>query len=153
MDKKDVVRRLMDGIWNQGNTKVAEECIASDARLHDPSMPNAQPGPGALVEQMQTYRGAFPDMKMSIDQQLTDGDCVITRWTCRGTHTGSLAGAPASHRKVTVTGIQIDKFRGDKIGETWVNWDLAGLMQQIGVMPPLGTTTGAGASRGAAIHK
>jgi hypothetical protein len=53
---------------------------------------------------------------------------------------------------VTITGIQIDKFRGDKIAETWVNWDLAGLMQQIGVMPPLGTATTTSASRGA-IHK
>jgi steroid delta-isomerase-like uncharacterized protein len=153
MDNKEVVRRVMDGVWNQGNAKVAEECIAADCRTHDPSVPNAQPGPGVLVEQMKTYRGAFPDMKMTIDQQFAEGDCVITRWTCRGTHTGSLAGVPASQRKVTVTGIQIDKFRGDKIVESWANWDLAGLMQQIGVMPPIGTTTGTSASRGAAIHK
>jgi predicted ester cyclase len=153
MDYKETVRRLVDSGWNQGNTKIAEECLTSDWKMHDPTVPNAQPGPAQMNEMIKQYRAAFSDMKMTIDQQFVDGDCVITRWTSRGTHNGPLFGAAPSHRKVTVTGIEIDRFQGNKIAESWVNWDTAGMMQQIGVMPPLGTGVSTTAARGAGLHK
>jgi steroid delta-isomerase-like uncharacterized protein len=153
MDYKETIRRLTESAWNQGDTKVVEQYLTSDWRLHDPTVPNAQPGPAQMIEMIKQYRAAFPDMKMTIDQLLVEGDYVVARWTSRGTHNGALFGAAPSHRKVTVTGIQIDRFKGDKIVESWVNWDTAGMMQQIGVMPPLGTGASTTAARGAGVHK
>ena len=153
MDNKETARKLMEIGWNQGNNKVFEDAFATDAKYHDPTMPNAPLGAAALIEQTRLYRTAFPDLKMTVDQLMADGDYVVMRWTCRGTHTGPLLGAAPTQRKVTVTGMIINRFTGGKIVETWGNWDAAGLMQQIGVMPPMGAGAGSSATRGAGVHK
>lgn len=154
MNHQEVIRKMVESGWNKGDAKAFEECIAADAQVHDPTVPNAQPGPSTVMGQMKLYRGAFPDMRMTIDQQLVDGDCVVTRWTCRGTHSAPLMGSPATNRKITVTGIQIDRFRGDKIVESWVNWDTSGMLQQIGLMPQMtAPTSGAAVGRTPAVHK
>lgn len=153
MDNKETSRKIFEAGWNQGNAKVFEESIAPDAKYHDPTMPNAPVGPAALTEQMKLYRAAFPDLKMTVDQIIADGDYVVVRWTSRGTHTGPLMGAAPTQRKVTVSGIVINKYTNGKVSEGWVNWDTAGLMQQIGVMPPMGVGAGSSATRGAGVHK
>lgn len=153
MEKKQVVRQIIESVWNKGDAKFAGENIAPNAITHDPMIPNAAPGAAALLEQMRLYRSAFPDLRMTIDDQFADGETVVTRWTARGTHNAALLGVAPTHRKVTVTGIQIDRFENGKVIESWVNWDSMGLMQQIGMLPPLGISTGSAASRGTGLHK
>jgi steroid delta-isomerase-like uncharacterized protein len=81
------------------------------------------------------YRAAFPDLKITVEAQIAEGDLVVTRWSSTGTHEGDLPGLPASHNKVTVTGIGIDRIENGKIVEGWNNWDTLGMMQQLGAVP------------------
>jgi predicted ester cyclase len=81
------------------------------------------------------YLEAFPDTHFTVDAQLADGDYVITRWTATGTQEGELMGLAPSHKRVTVTGITIDRFEGGKVVESWSNWDTMGMMQQLGAVP------------------
>lgn len=84
------------------------------------------------------YRSAFPDTKMTIDLQIAEGDKVTTRWTAHGTHKGELMGIPATGKQVTITGVGIDRIAGGRIVETWGEFDLMGMMQQLGVVPSPG---------------
>jgi steroid delta-isomerase-like uncharacterized protein len=81
------------------------------------------------------YRAAFSDLQMTVEDQIAEGDMVVTRWTAVGTNDGDLPGMPASGRSSTVTGIGIDRIEDGKIVEAWGNWDTLGMMQQLGVIP------------------
>ena len=81
------------------------------------------------------YGVAFPDIQMTVEEQVAEGDRVVTRWSAQGTHEGELMGVPASGKQVTVSGITIARLADGKIQEEWSNWDGLGLMEQIGAMP------------------
>lgn len=116
---------------------VADEIFATSYSNHDKQAPpggwpQGPAGPKAIAA---TYRGAFPDVSYTIEEQLVDGDKVITRWTARGANTGALMGMPPSGKAITITGISIERIANGKIAETWVNYDLLGLLQQVGAVP------------------
>ena len=81
------------------------------------------------------YRGALPDLLMTVEDLIAEGDKVVTRWTARGTHQGELMGIPPSGNRVEVTGISVDRIEGGKFVEGWANYDALGMMQQIGAVP------------------
>ena len=81
------------------------------------------------------YRTAFPDLQMSVDDMVAEGDRVAVRWTARGTNTGPLMNMPASGKVATVTGISILTLSGGKVAEQRSNWDTLGMLQQFGVIP------------------
>jgi predicted ester cyclase len=74
-------------------------------------------------------------MVMTVDAQYEDGDVVVSRWTARGTQTGDLPMLPATGRSATVTGMLVERYEGDRIAETWSNWDTLGMLQQLGAIP------------------
>ena len=78
------------------------------------------------------------DRQSTIEDQIAEGDMVVTRWTFRGTHTGELMGIAPTGKQVTVTGISIDRVVGGKIVEEWNEMDDLGMMEQLGVVPPMG---------------
>ena len=82
-----------------------------------------------LVEDILTF--AYCD-----EDQIAEDDKVVTRWTAVGSHQGELMGIPPTGRRVTVTGITINRIVGGKIMETWNNYDALGQLQQLGVVPP-----------------
>jgi steroid delta-isomerase-like uncharacterized protein len=129
-------RRILEEAFNEGRLEVVDELVAPDAIDHDPQNPDAGThGPAGLKTQIRRYRTAFPDLHLEVEQQLEDGDCVITRWRSSGTNDGDLMGMPPTHRHVEVTGIAIDRFADGQIVETWNNWDTLGMLQQLGVIP------------------
>jgi len=134
---KNVSRRVIDEIFNEGKLEVADEIIAAGSIGHDPALPEPTSGPEGLKQLVTGYRAAFPDLSFTIDDQIAEGDRVVTRWTARGTHEGDLWGIAATGKQGTVTGITIDRFQGGKIAEVWTNWDTLGLMQQLGVVPAM----------------
>ena len=81
---------------------------------------------------MSAFTMAFPDARISVDDSIAEGDCVVSRWTLTGTHRGEFQGVPATGRAVTMTGIEFNRVADGKIGEHWAQFDLMGLMQQIG---------------------
>jgi len=134
---KAMVRRFANEVMNKGNLRMVDELCAPNVVDH--SIPPGFPAGAAGVKQMATtYRSAFPDMRITIEDLIAEGDKVVARWSGTGTHRGELMGIPATGKRVTVTGIGIDRFAGGKIVEHWENFDQLGMMQQLGVVPAPG---------------
>ncbi len=87
------------------------------------------------------YRMAYPDTHFAVEDQVAEGDKVATRWTAVGTQQGELMGIPATGKKVTVTGMTINRIVNGMIMESWNNFDALGQLQQLGVVPALGQRT------------
>jgi steroid delta-isomerase-like uncharacterized protein len=85
------------------------------------------------------YRAAFPDLQFTVEDIIDQDDRVVIRWSSRGTHQGELMGLAPTGKIVTVTGISIDRFADGKVAESWTNWDVLGLMRQLGAAPPPGS--------------
>lgn len=134
---KALARRLVEEAFNEGRLDVTEELVASGYVGHDPSLPEEVRGPAGVKEVIAGYRAAFPDIQVTIEDQIAEGDLVVTRWRATGTHQGELMGMPATGKQATVTGITIDLIADGRIVESWDNWDTLGLMQQLGAIPAL----------------
>lgn len=130
---KTLARRVIEEILNKGNLEVANESFGEDAVVHDPAIPDAKPGPEGAKEFARIYRGAFPDLHIDIDDQVGEGDLVVSRWTLTGTQQGVFGDIAATNRRVSVKGITIYRFYKGKIAEGWMNWDALGLLQQLGL--------------------
>ena len=135
---KALARRAIEEVWNEGKLAVIDELTASNATYHDPNVPGGKfTGPEGVKQFVQIYRGAFPDVRLTINDQIAEGDKVVTRWTATGTHKGQLMGIAATNKHATVTGVDVDRFQNGKVVEAWASYDMFGLLQQLGVVPAL----------------
>ena len=134
-ENKAVARRIDAEVWNEGRLEVIDELIAGDYVSTVVGVPEQIRGPQGFREFVVTYRTAFPDLHISIDEQVAEGDIVVTRWTGTGTHEGELMGIPATGKQVTTAGINIDRIAGGKLVAGWGLFDQLGLLQQIGAIP------------------
>ncbi len=136
---KALVRRVVEEAYNQGNLAVVDEVAAPDAVSH-----GTPPGWPAGVEGARQFivmwRTAFPDIHSTIEDQIAQGDRVVTRWTARGTHQGEMMGIPPTGRPVTVSGMTINRISGGRVVEDWTVVDQLGLLQQLGALPAPGGT-------------
>jgi steroid delta-isomerase-like uncharacterized protein len=137
-ETKAVARRWFEDLFNAGNLEVADEIIAPEHVNHDPTLPDIPTGPEGQKQMVNLYRGAFTNAHISVEDQVAEGDRVVTRWTGSGTHQSELMGVAPSGNQVTVTGITINRISGGKIEESWTNYDALGMMQQIGVVAETG---------------
>ena len=128
-------RRIVDESWNKHNTKVLDELFSNDAILHNPQDPTVAKGPQGAKTSLETYLTAFPDVKITIEKEIADGDYVVQHLRAIGTNTGSFNGMPATGKKAITTGSMTTKFDNGKIVEVWSFFDNLGLMQQLGVVP------------------
>ena len=135
-ENKAIARRALEEIFSaQGDLDVADELIAPNYIGHDPVSPEDVRGPEGVKEFAGMYRNAFPDVQMSVEDQIAEGDMVATRWIASGTHQGDMMGIAPSGNRVTVSGTSIERIVDGKIEETWDNYDALGMMQQIGAIP------------------
>jgi len=135
---KALVQRWITEFFNQGKLELADEMFAPEFVQHDPGTPGDFRGPEGAKRYVETYRTGFPDVTLTIEDMVAEGDKVVTRWSGRGTHTGDLPGLPATGKTVNVSGIQIDRFANGKVVENYLVWDALGMLQQIGVIPAPG---------------
>jgi steroid delta-isomerase-like uncharacterized protein len=133
-ENKAVVRRFFEEAWNKKNLAVIDELVGRDYQGHS-LPPGLAPGVEGLKQLMGMYHTAFPDTRMTIEDQIAEGNSVVTRWTARGTHQGDLMGIPPTGKQVTVQGIDINRFAGGKMVAHWGEFDQMGMMQQLGVVP------------------
>ena len=96
------------------------------------------------------YRAAFPDLRITLDDLVAEGDRVVTRTTARGTHQGDLPGIPATGKPVALTSYALLRLAGGQIAEEWGVADQLGLLQQLGVLPGMGAAAEDAASQGPA---
>ncbi len=135
-ENKTVVRRLFEEVWNQGKMDAVGEILATDYIFHEPVGGEVR-GPEDFKQFVSMYRTAYPDLQFTIEDQIAEGDKVVTHWTSTGTHKGELMGISPTGVQVTVTGIVIGRIAGGKIVEDYCNWDTLGMLQQFGAVPPL----------------
>jgi len=143
---KTNVRRLFEEVWNKGQMPVADELFAPSYTHHDSSTPDVGRGPESEKKRVTLYRNAFPDIRFTIEDMLAEGETVVARWSCRGTHKGELNGIAPTGKQFNITGVSIARFTNGKMFEGYVNWDALGLMQQLGVVPELGKAKAVAAS-------
>jgi steroid delta-isomerase-like uncharacterized protein len=130
---KALVRRVVEDVYNQGNLAVADELAASDLLVHMTSQEIR--GREGAKQYVAALRAAFPDLHLTIEDQIAEGDRVVTRWTARGTHTGQFQGIPPTGKQVRVAGTDIDRIADSKVVECWSHVDDLGMMQQLGAIP------------------
>ncbi len=134
-NNKAIARLLIEEVFNRGNLAVADKIIAPDFVHHDPNTKEFRSGPDGFKQFLQRYRNAFPDLKISILQQIAEGDLVVDRWSGSGTHSGELMGIPPTGKQVTLSGISIHRIVGGRITETWNNYDALTMLEQLGFLP------------------
>lgn len=137
-DKKEITRYFLGEAFSSGNFAPADEWVAPNWVNHDPSTPELPAGPEGFKQLVSTYRAAFPDLNITVDEVVAEGDKVAGRWTATGTNTGSLMGMPPTGKHATITGISILTFAGGQITEQRTNWDTMGMLQQLGIIPTPG---------------
>lgn len=131
---KAIKRRCAAEVFTEGKLALVDEMFASNFVYHEPTGHEVH-GPEAVKQQAIMYRTAFPDLKVTINDMIAEGDKVVTHYTVQGTHHGELMGIPPTGKQVTLAGIVIDRFSGGQIVEEWEIADALGLMQQLGVIP------------------
>ena len=142
---KAIVRRLFEELWNKGNLSLADELFAPNYEHHDASTLDFGRGPDSEKKRATLYRTAFPDIHLTMEEVIAEGEIVMTRWSCRGTHKGDLSGIAPTGKQINISGVTIARLANGKLAESWVNWDALGLMQQLGVVPELAKTKAAAA--------
>src|SRR5271165_2788261 len=133
-ENKHVVQRFVEECWNQGNLNKVSELLADQVRFHDPVFPGLNPGIQNIKNHIEGCRKAFPDLKFTIDDTIAERDEVVHHWTVRGTHKGLFLGMQPTNRKVTLDGTSIYRLENLKITETHAFWNLASMMEQLGVI-------------------
>ena len=141
------MRRLFDEVWNKGHQPVADELFAQNYSHHDSSTPDLGRGPESEKKRVALYRNAFPDIRLTIEDIISEGETVTARWSCHGTHKGDLNGIAPTGKQFTISGISIARFANGKMTEGWVNWDAVGMMQQLGIVTELGKAKATSATK------
>jgi hypothetical protein len=141
---KATARRWFDDIIAQGKLAVADEIFAANHVIHDPhappgGWPGGPEGPRMVAG---LFGGGFSNWSIVIDDQIAEGDRVATSWTAGATNTGPVMGAPATGKSVRVTGVNVTRFAGGKIAESWYNFDMLTLLRQLGAIPTPGHGSG-----------
>jgi steroid delta-isomerase-like uncharacterized protein len=130
----DNVREFIDTVINQGDIDGAGRFVWEDVVELVP-FPGQGPGLAGLKEVLWGMKAAFPDMHWVVEEQLTEGDRVLTRFTWTGTQHGVFLGVPPTGRSVSVWGMVIDRLVEGRIKETRILMDTLGLMMQLGAIP------------------
>lgn len=131
---KEVTRRFSAEVWGEGNAALADELIAPDLVEHTP-FPSQTPGLEGHKQVLAMFRSAFPDLKVTVDDVIAEGDLTYLSWHGDGTHTGQLMNILATGKPVHVTGMDILRLENGKIKERWAEISALQLMQQLGVIP------------------
>jgi steroid delta-isomerase-like uncharacterized protein len=134
-DNSAIVRRFIEETINQGQIDSAAQFVWENMVEQVP-FPGQGPGLEGLKDVLRGMRTGFPDLHFSVEEQIAEGDKVVTRFEWTGTHQGEFLGVAATGRSVKVWGIVIDRLESGRIKDTRIIMDTLGLMMQLGVFPP-----------------
>ncbi len=134
-ENKEKVRRLLEESLGGGKPELVDELLNSDFVRYDPYIAAGEVrGAQTVKENIVWFRNAFPDLTCTIEDQVTEGDKVVSRRTVRGAHQGEFFSVAGTGNRVQFTGIQIDRLDESKIVEEWAEFDLLGAMRQMGAV-------------------
>ena len=130
---KTIARQIFEEVQSKGNYGLVDELVVSDYVGHTPL--GDIHGPEGAKQFDAMLHEAFPDFKVTVEDQIAEGDKVATRWTAHGTHEGQFQGMLPTGKQMTMAGITIFRIANGKLVEGWTNPDVLDLMQQIGAVP------------------
>jgi len=133
-EKNKLLARRFIAAFAAGDRSTLERIVAINLIDHNapPGLPAGRQG---LIDIVMTYRAAFPDMTMTIENQVAEDDCVVLNGHVKGTNTGALRGTPATGKAATFAYMDMYRISNDVIVEMWHVEDIAGMRQQLGLMP------------------
>jgi predicted ester cyclase len=132
---KALAARIALEAFAQGRTGVIDEAFAPDFVDHAPLPPGIQPGPEGVKAFVGVVRNAFPDLTITINHSIAEGDLVAQHITSSGTMKGDFAGMPPSGKHATWDAVHISRIVNGKVAEHWVVQDQLGMLQQLGFVP------------------
>lgn len=133
-ENKAIVRRFFEQAWSQGDLAVVDELVATNS---DNASPDELPGTAGIKQFIAMYRTGMPDTRMTVRDQIAEGDRVATHWSGEGTHQGEFMGIVPTGKRVTVRGISLYRLADGKIVEGYDAWDKLELTEQLGDTPRL----------------
>ena len=137
-ENKVVVRRWFDEVMSNGDLSTVNliclDCHPGFAVLNG-IVENPPTGIEGVKELVKLFRTAFPDLHFDIEDQIAEGNKVVTRMNVHGTHQGDFQGMPPTGKRITFSAISIWELAEGKLLQERVNWDALGAMQQLGGIP------------------
>jgi steroid delta-isomerase-like uncharacterized protein len=134
-DNKTLPQRVFREILNEGRLDVADEIVAPHFLLHSPTRPEPFEGPHGFKEFVTDLRNGFPDLNITIEQVIGEGEFVSIRSRVAGTHLGTYRGIPPTGRRIAQSQLHMFRVADGQINETWQEIDGLGIMQQLGIFP------------------
>jgi predicted ester cyclase len=125
------MHRWFEQVWNQGRQDAIDEMMAEDTIIH--GLQEDIRGPEAFRPFHRQFRSAFPDMHITVEEVLIDGDMLAARCFVAGTHTGPGLPLKAGGKPASFTGMCMARVKHGKMIEGWNNFDFLALYQQIGM--------------------
>lgn len=129
---KEYERIWIEGL-NRGDASAADEAFLPDCIVHVTGVPEPLQGVGALKEFVAGFLHAFPDLHLTVEEQLVQGDLVAFRWRATGTNTRPLGPAPATGKRIAIDGLIVDRIVGGKVRERWEQFDQSLMLHQLGL--------------------
>ena len=135
-ENKALIRRWFEEVWNKGRAEAIDEMFAEGAVAHGLADAGGQElrGPAGFKPFFQTFRDAFPDIQVIVEDTVAEGDRVAARCTVRGRHQGDTLGFAATAKPTEFTGMSIVRVKDGKIVEAWNNFDFMAMFQQLGAL-------------------
>jgi len=134
-EPETVIRTWFEEVWNQRREAAIDRLFAPEGVVH--GLPGGDlRGPGSFKQIFQTFSGAFPDIHITVERTMTDGEYISALCRVQGTHTGPTLGMPATGKRVDFQGITMGRVSGGQIQEGWNVFDFLAMYQQLGVAPP-----------------
>ena len=131
---KSIVRRWVEEGWNKRNLALIDQLFTPNFYQHETG-PETVNSSEALKQFHAGYLSAIPDLQFTIEDLIAEGDKVVWRFKATGHQNGALMGMPASGKAVAVTGTITFRLENSRMAEAWLNLDVLGLLQQVGIIP------------------
>lgn len=129
---KELVRRWFEEVWNQKSEAVIDELFGAQSRAYGfPEPDSVVTGPEAFKQLHRDFCGAFPDLQITLDNVVAEGEVVAVRWHVDATHKGHHLGFPATGRKASMTGMSFLTVQHGQIMDGWNQMDMAGLFRRL----------------------
>jgi steroid delta-isomerase-like uncharacterized protein len=130
IDNVNLARRWFEEVWNQKRTDIIDELLTEESVSHSES--GTVRGKAEFLQRVHSvFLAAFPDLWITVEGTVAEGDDVVVRWSATGTHEGDSLGFPATGRNVAFRGMTLIRYRDGKMAEGWDCWNLAGLIQSL----------------------
>jgi steroid delta-isomerase-like uncharacterized protein len=131
-ERKAICRWGYQALWNSRDLDVIDEVVAEDVVVHDVVHGDLY-GRDGMRQLVTAFQAAFPDLELTIEGQVAEGDTVVTRYSLSGTHDGDALDVAPSGKRVTLAGVNVSRFEGMQIVEVWEAWDALRLVQDLGL--------------------